>query len=120
MDCFSPKQVNERSNASEAGNPGSHGDRLACRSSNATRIPLRKLIQCRLSGWVTTTIAVPHKSPNETRTPMHPRPHPNQKKNPSEYCSILKNCSIIYQKVFDKTAKISVFKTKVLQILQLF
>jgi hypothetical protein len=37
-----------------------------------------------------------------------------------EYCSILKNRSIIYQKVFGKTTKISVFKTKVLQILHLF
>jgi hypothetical protein len=37
-----------------------------------------------------------------------------------EYFNILKNYSIIYQKVFGKPPKISVFKTKVLQILQLF
>jgi hypothetical protein len=34
-----------------------------------------------------------------------------------EYCSILKYCSIIYRMVFGKLAKISVFKTEVLQIL---
>jgi hypothetical protein len=34
-----------------------------------------------------------------------------------EYCIILKYCSIIYRMVFGKLAKISVFKTEVLQIL---
>jgi hypothetical protein len=34
-----------------------------------------------------------------------------------EYCSILKYCSIIYRMVFGKLAKISVFKTEVVQIL---
>jgi hypothetical protein len=34
-----------------------------------------------------------------------------------ECCSILKYCIIIYRMVFGKLAKISVFKTEVLQIL---
>jgi hypothetical protein len=34
-----------------------------------------------------------------------------------KYCSIFKYCSIIYRMVFGKLAKISVFKTEVLQIL---
>jgi hypothetical protein len=34
-----------------------------------------------------------------------------------EYCSILKYCSIIYRMMFGKLAKISVFKTEVVQIL---